>query len=346
MNRIESVERIRVIAVFAVIVLHTTPFQSPQAAVGAYFLAGIVIKQLATFAVPFFFIVSGFFWGRKVRRSGQIKAASLPQCKRLLTIFLFWSAVYLLPYNLASVVDYGPSGPFKIAFWHMKELASRPAMLLFEGTKGPLWFLIALVCAIAITSCFVYMNNVAALVVIALGLYTAGLLADGYAMTPVGIKVDFNPRSGPAYSTIFFVLGYLLSKFTPTRAWYCYGWLTAAAGIIIKAAEILFLWRAYQTGLFKDYLAGTVPMGLGAALVALSGQHAPAPGSAGLSRYGRHVLGIYLIHMIYIDNLSSLDAAFQHSAAWEAGFPIMVMGLSLLTAWALSKNDFFRRYLQ
>ncbi len=72
MERIESVDVFRLIAIVAVIAIHTSPFHvDVDGENEAYMYADMIINQLSRFAVPFFYVTSGYFWGLKVRKSSD-----------------------------------------------------------------------------------------------------------------------------------------------------------------------------------------------------------------------------------------------------------------------------------
>lgn len=61
-NKNQGIETIRFIAIFFVIILHTAPFAYPTIKIGADLSLSTLIVNLSRFAVPVFFIISGFFW--------------------------------------------------------------------------------------------------------------------------------------------------------------------------------------------------------------------------------------------------------------------------------------------
>ncbi|RYZ94923.1 MAG: hypothetical protein EOO68_19420 [Moraxellaceae bacterium] len=156
MDRIESVDVFRLIAIIAVICLHTSPFYGPTFSNNhLYEYLAIIIDQTARFAVPFFFVISGYFWGVKVRAGSDPLVSANKMGKKILLIFLFWSFIYLLPYNILSVFKFGIFGPIKIAYWNILGLLEAPLSIFFQGTKMHLWFLVALLCALYISAVFI-----------------------------------------------------------------------------------------------------------------------------------------------------------------------------------------------
>jgi surface polysaccharide O-acyltransferase-like enzyme len=178
-SRIESVDVARLIAVTAVIAIHTQPFFGSASIQGKYL--SVAIDQLARFAVPLFFVISGSFWGIKIKNGAPIVPTSVAMAKRIFYIFIFWSIVYLLPYDLSTIADHGLLGPIKNAYWNLLKLADKPATVLMQGTKVHLWFLIALLCSVGISAFFVEKKHYKTLFALAIALYVFGLVGKAYA---------------------------------------------------------------------------------------------------------------------------------------------------------------------
>ncbi len=337
-GRIESVDLFRFAAISAVIVLHTdTHGKASFANADFWMYFSVFVDQLARFAVPFFFVISGYFWGLKVRKEGTPIPASLSMGKRILAIFIAWSFIYLFPidHNFAGE---SALGLVKAAYWNAREQANDPLTLVMQGTKVHLWFLVGLLCSISISTLLVKYGRVRLLVAFAVVLYVTGLMAKAYSGTPLGLHMDFNTRNGPFFGTIFFVSGYLLSNFRPDERWFGWGMLILGFGYVLHFSEIYFLWRYYGASPYQDYVVGTYFIGIGAALASLSNH--PFLRLAILSSLGRMTLGIYAIHFVFVDLLK------QSFKAWNLpwGFYFLaVLVLSVASAMMLSKNRFTRK---
>ena len=340
MSRIESVDVARLIAVTAVIAIHTKPFYGSSSADGKYL--SILLDQLARFAVPFFFIISGFFWGAKINKNGAVTSTSIVMAKRIFYLFIFWCIVYALPYNLNVMTEYGFFGAVKDAYGNFIKLTNEPVTLLMQGTKDHLWFLIALLFSLGISAFFVEKKRYKTLFVISVALYVIGLMCKAYADTPLGIHVNFNTRNGPFFGTIFFVSGYALSNLKPNPGWFAKGIALLAVGSLIHFTEVYFLWRAYGTSPYQDYVIGTYFMGVGAAMAALSNDAILK--NAVLSEIGKFTLGIYAVHLIFVDNLHPIGE-LTHSPLWAVGYVMVVLLLSIITVLLLARTKFGRKFV-
>lgn len=341
--RLDTVDAFRLLAILGVVVIHTTPFVDYAAkAQGRFNFLGVFVNQLVRYAIPFFFVVSGYFWGTRVRLEATPWNVSWKTVKRLLLLFLVWSLVYALPYDMSGFVDYGPAGPLKVAYWNLTQLIRHPQDLIFAGTNQPLWFLVALSCSVVISAFFVWLRSTVGLLVIATLLYVFGVLALGYGDTPIGFHVGFNTLYGPFFGTLPFATGYVLSGYTRSPEWFRRGLLIMLVGYVIHFTEVYLLWKTYHSYPLKQYVFGTYLLGLGMAVMALSNR--PLPGRDWMSSLGRLTLAVYLIHPIFVVNVGTVSY-FVHSWLWQASYVFVVLGLSILTVKFLMRFKHLRPFL-
>lgn len=343
MQRIQTVDVIKVLAIFAVITIHTKPFElTPEAIGSTYSFLEVLINQLSRFAVPFFFVVSGFFWGRKIRQEELVVKVSFHTMLRIGGLFLFWSLIFLLPYNMSLAVDGGWSAVWENTKANFLWTFENPIRPILYGTKYHLWFLSALIFAIVISSTFLFLKWEKILYVFTGGLFLLGLIGGAYKETMLGMDVGLNTRNGPFLSSFLFAIGYYLSAKTPDKSWYVKGLWLIFIGAAIHFSEILLLEKFYQMTLMPDYVFGTLIMGLGVSLVALSNHERLI--SDRLSSIGKLSLGLYAVHVIFVDNLGIIDKQIDH-IAWEVGYPVIVFILSWLSVILMSKNRYLKKVI-
>jgi len=341
-ERIESVDVFRLIAIIAVIMVHTSPFEARFDGTTSGYIFGL-FRPLIQFAVPFFFVISGFFWGVKVNRGTPIVQSFLKTANRLVLIFIVWSFVYILPSELpVLLIKSGFASTFKFIFADfINTFRAAPINYIFQGSSEHLWFLPSLLCAIAISSLFIYKGWVRGLVVLAIGLYIFCMFTKTYSTTPFGIDINFiNTRNGPFVSTIFFVSGYLLSRYRPSSRWLLVGLFLLLAGYFIWYLEIYLLSSFYAPLTYHGYIIGTYLMGIGAAMAALSNHQLLR--SVRLATVGRLTLGIYVSHGVFISLLKPIDKIIFHPA-WEIAYVFIVLILAIITTYILSKNKYTRK---
>lgn len=337
MSRILSVDTVKVFAIVAVVALHTTPFYDPEGS-ALYSQLFVAINQVARFAVPFFFVISGYFFAKKIARSETILGPTLERVKKLGLLWLFFSFIYILPYKLPSAFGYGIFGPFNVMYLKLENAFNDPVKLLFEGSMVHLWFLVSLVCSMVITALFIRFWKVRPLLflgILSVTLYVFGLLAHSYSETPLGISIAFNTRNGPFFSTLFFVMGYALSFVKISRKHFFYGLFIMVIGYFIHFGEMRYLYFEYAVPMAShDYLVGTLFVGLGVSLMALSGHSVLQ--LRRLSLFSKYTLGVYGVHVVFVDILIDTDNNISNPA-WEIGFVIIVLLLSIATTWLLSR---------
>lgn len=335
MERNKSVDVIRVIAIFAVVVIHTRPFPHGFFNIGIDFNVGDLLNQISRFAVPFFFVISGYYWASKFTDSESSFNFSIKMAKRISKLFLAWSLIYLLPTNIAEALSHGMLGPIKVIYWNIYDAIYHPMTTLMQGTKVHLWFLISLLCSLIISSILVDRNMKRSLIALSLFLYIIGLCGKSYSNTPIGFQIDLNFRNGPFFGLIFFVSGYFLNRRDPKDCWLLIGIIFTVLGFALHFFELYMLQQYWDTATRQDYVVGTYFVGVGVSLIALS--NPPILRIGHLSFIGPLVLGIYAIHFVFIDLLLPLGSSLYGNASWEIGYPIAVFVLSLVTVYGMSR---------
>ena len=342
MNRLASIDVFKGLAIIAVIAIHTEPFHGlyPDSPAG-WIYPGMVINQLARFAVPFFFVVSGYFWGRRIQGGRDVRSISVSMARRIVLIFVCWSVIYALPYNISAMAEFGIPAVLHAAWQNVEDVINSPLALMMQGTKSHLWFLPALLCALAISAPLAAKGRHKTLIALSIVLYLVGLLAKSYSDTRWGLHINFDTRNGPFFSTIFFVSGYYLAGLKPDSGWLPKGMALFGFGLLLHLTEVYFLWKLYGKNPYdQDYVIGTYCMGTGIAGAALSNN--PLIRNARLSDLGRFTLGIYAIHHIFVDLLRPVGR-FTNSWLWQIGYVTLVLLLSLGSVMLLSENKLTRR---
>jgi surface polysaccharide O-acyltransferase-like enzyme len=337
MERIQSVDTIRLIAIIAVIAIHTQPFFYQVNQVDLFSKSlGIFINQLARFAVPFFFVISGYFFGRKVTDGLSPYHVARKSASKILTLFVVWTVVYIGPYNLGSIYEFGLSGPIEFASWRLSLLGDSER-LIFEGGRIHLWFLSSLVMCFMISAFFINYKMYKSLYLLAFFLYVFGVLAKSYSVTNIGIDISFNTRNGPFLGLFLFASGVFLSRLSPAKDWFGKGLIIFLVGAFVHFSEIIMLGFVFDGSVYQDYVFGTCLMGIGAGMVSLSGHQLLL--NERLSSLGKLTLGIYASHFIFIDNLKVLDRAIDNPI-WEVSFVLIVLVLSYAFTAFLAKYKY------
>jgi surface polysaccharide O-acyltransferase-like enzyme len=313
-ERIQSVDVFRVLAIAAVIALHTAPHAGPDA-VGLRFDARTVCDQLERFAVPLFFTLSGYFWAGRCPDRAACWTAGVALARRVLVLFVAWSAIYFL-------ITVGAVG------WRaaVRPLPGLPTLLL-QGTRIHLWFLPALALAALVSGALLARGRERTLLVLAMALYAVGLAGKAYADTPIGFHTHVNLRNGLCFSLLMFATGVRLRRLGPRPVWRRIGRALALGGLALQLAEVAWLHARWGTNMAQDFVIGTYFYGLGMTMLALS-DPAPLrfPRLAGL---GPLVLGIYASHFRFVDLFAAPDSPLRAVPGWDIIVVVLVFALSL-----------------
>lgn len=336
-GRNATIDLFRVIAIFGVIVVHTSPGTPKVFGGAAGQLANLMITGAGRLAVPFFFVVAGYFFGNKVREGAPPLRLFARYAKRLLRIWVLWSLIYLLiPLRLDQWLH---QGWWPAVMQQFRHLAAHPLLIVFVGGKGHLWFLMALVMALAIAAVCERLRARPLFYVLAVALYACGLATGLYADTRLGLHMSFDPRNGPFMSTLLVACGYWVAgyrdRINPRLAL-----ALAAIGLIGFEAELH--WVPLFSSAWPpiiDYGLFTPVFGAGALLFGLA---VPRLGGRWWPRIGaEYVLGIYVCHDLFVEPAWMLHAWF-HSYAWEFAFPVLVFALALGLTALLSRERHLR----
>lgn len=341
MSRLQSVDVLRAIAILAVIVIHTSPFETAAVPIGSALDAATICNQGARFAVPFFFVISGYFWAVKFADDRDVVAPTLKMAKRVAFIFLAWSLIYLLPLNIVDAFGYGAIGPIKALWWNLLKAVQNPLTTLLAGTKPHLWFLTALLYSLIIAAVFIRRGLIAPLIGLAAVLFAVGLAGKAYADTPIGFHLPFDFRNGPFFALALFVTGYLLQRAGRQDWWLPLGILFAVGGGVLHFAEVSTIHRYWGTTMEQDYVVGTYFFGLGVALIALSDIRYLR--FQRLAAIGPLILGVYTVHYAFVELLRPADQALGGNPLWDLPHILVVFVLAYLATRVLARSPLTRR---
>lgn len=231
-----DIDVFRIIAALLVIAIHTSPLAS-YSPYGDFLLTRIAGRA----AVPFFFMVSGFFlYDRQEKNLNKLGVF----VKK--TAVLYGVAILLyLPVNLYT------------GYFQRKDMVAQTVKdILIDGTMYHLWYLPAAITGSVI--CFVclkYLGMKKTLILTAF-LYLIGLMGDSYYGVIKGLPVigaffqglfrvmDYT-RNGIFFAPLFFLLGALFKKHRDLAVWgkkwmlWCCLFIMAAEGTALKNAGVM-----------------------------------------------------------------------------------------------------------
>lgn len=277
---------------FAVLVVlgHANPFRSSAPLVN-FFTRDILTRM----AVPYFLAVAGYFYIRGLE-SGRRMFASY--AKKLLGVYAFWSAVYMLE-GLALDVINGRS------------LAGYGQMLLREffldGARYQLWFFPVLFFSVAATTLAYRLRGQKAVFCVATALFLLVAAQGAYgAAIPGAAALDELPGAGFVSKFVAkglgsFMIGYLLNRLRGLGRY-----RNGAVAALLAAAMALFIGEAcltWRLGLALDIdMMPTLYLAMTALIVFLFNH--PLPQRGELARISRLTANFtYYAHPLVIDAL-------------------------------------------
>lgn len=211
-----AIDIARYVSALLVVAIHVYPFADLSETFNTYFIA--IICRLA---VPFFFVISGYFFFRKLKKDDY--EGNLDKLKaylwRIGKIYLIWTVIYL-PYTIWNYVSAGLS-------W--QSLLSWIRDFFLNGSYYHLWFLPAMMLGMAIVWYLYEKKGMGFTLKVSLGLYFIGYLINIYApiwesLPYVSILYGFftktlvTARDGFFFAPMFLSIGLLLARTRRVKA--------------------------------------------------------------------------------------------------------------------------------
>jgi surface polysaccharide O-acyltransferase-like enzyme len=272
MKRHYSVDVLRLIGAFAVIVIHIGFTRAPWEA---------QIRLLARFAVPFFFMVSGYFFEKKWKTEGD--KAFVSTLLNLLSIYLVANLIYL-PLNLGTAIMNG------------KEITLNLSNLLL-GTWMHLWFMGAMIVGYLFMWVIFTHRLQKLLPYFSIAFFALMLLSEAYSF--LGFR--YNMELARTFLSIpLLYLGMQLSKYeVEKRGNLIFFFLLAVLGLAIHMGETLWLYFYHKVpiGKLQFYISTTF---MATSFLCLS-LKLEMPKPNWMSEWGRkYSLLIYLYHPLVL----------------------------------------------
>ncbi|TCU34241.1 acyltransferase family protein [Rhizobium azibense] len=294
-----GIDLFRVVSFVAVVAAHARGYYIGPRATEFFLL-------VPRFAVPYFFLVAGYFLSRKPLYLVPVAKLYLI---RLLPVFVGWLLIYLLAHELL----FGNSGIMGVR------------QLLVEGVPAyHLWFLPSLgVSAVTFALCLKVSGKSGALV--------AGILLYFLGVPFVELNMEgpihWNFRDGPFFGCIFIAMGYWIGK-SDLSLTIKQSVAIASAGLLLQCLESFLLWRYFQVPPTTDinYFISTIPYAVGIFFLALGCQRR-VPDT--IAKLGEKTLGSYCIHLLF---LWLVQTVFAPSSIARVLITIIIVSIASLIA--------------
>lgn len=340
-SRVETIDAMRVLAMVAVIQIHT-PWHGGT---GDLTLdTATLLDQIARFAVPFFFVISGYFWSAGSASTEDYWARSVTISKRALLVFVFWSLLYGIDNSVRIIRHDGITSLVKLVISIVYPLHPLGFVnSLFQGTKYHLWFLPALAIAALISGALLSRRRECMLFVLAVALFVVGLGGSAYSGSPFGFTANFNFRNGPFFSLIMFVSGHAIQRYGQGVKLLPVGIAMAIGGFVLQHVESTWIHQQWGSRLTHNYVVGTYFYGVGISMIALS--NARFLRIKSLVSIGPLTLGVYASHCFFVDRMHWIERVAPGPTSRQVAYVAIVFTLALSTSFLLAQWHRTRRFV-
>lgn len=225
-----GIDLFRIIAVILVVMNHTYPLSGINETADF-----ILTRIIARIAVPFFFMVSGYFILPSIIGENKDYSVVIKNVKKLLKLYIVAILIYL-PINIYS----GNIGSGIGILGALNEI-------LFNGTFYHLWYLPGAIIGILIVSFLLKKFKEKQVFIISVSLYIIGLFGDSYYKVANSIpmakelyEVVFSlfdyTRNGIFFAPVFFIMGAIIakSKRKPKKNIMMYGFILTLSLMIFE----------------------------------------------------------------------------------------------------------------
>ena len=349
-NYIYSINTLRFIANFCIVLVHCKAFYIlPTFGVNnVLFFLSYIFYDLSRLALPVFFMLAGYLFGKVYQRNGLLNSTYMKFAKKISFIFICLVFLYSIPVQQDAYYDFtiDHNGFLHAYYWHLLNLFRNPIFLIVQGPKYHLWFLPALLFGITFITLLITMKLEKLLIYIIIIPYLLCSFFKPFIDTPVIANLTIMHFIGLAMSITQVGLGYLMAK-EPKLTKKMYQQL-CWVGIVMLLIQSLFT-SVFQIDINKIIMVGSVPLAMGVIIWAIL--HPNFGKNSIFSAFGTLTLWIYGIHPFILDQLIKYKYKFDFTI-WNIFFPISVYAISLVIVfifkWVfiLIKNNIIKFKLQ
>lgn len=331
-NRLVYPDLLRVIASFAVILIHVTSNGiSGYEESSDVWIASVIINSLCRWSVPVFFMVSGMFY-LDPKKEVNTKKLFTQNIWRIILCIVVWGFAYgMLDQYLYSTLT-------------LKSVFITLYGIVTGHTGYHLWFLYTLLMlyvAVPVLRVFTkYASkqqlDYALTIWFVCGVVVGRINAAAKAVLSTENLLPYEPMVLTGYAG-YFLLGYRLKAYTLPEKSYRLLYLLAGVSIVVMPLGNVALSRFLQrdiTGILES------PLGVGSWLIAvavfvfasrLQTEKWAVKVKATLAILGERMFGVYLVHVIFVYVLF-------RSCRWnlESSCPIMSIFVGALLVWSAS----------
>ncbi|MEH7493222.1 acyltransferase [Neobacillus niacini] len=325
MERNYTIDFIKFFAILAVVIIHTFPSDHQ--------LGFFILDNFSRFAVPFFFVASGYLFGLKVIDNPNSAAYFKKYLIKILKIYVSWLVFYIC-YDVIRIFINGGNDNHELSKY-FEGLSVLKLLYYGEGTSGyQLWFVISLAWSIVTLYLFYRLKNLILLLVLGLCLNLAGLFGQSYS---IFFEMPITTRDALFIGVFYTTVGFWFAFASPFKKYRSFGkksyffWFCFVT--VLQASEGYWLEKVLSAK-HGEYFIMTIFLTVFLFLFTVNN---PELGKGfWISKIGANALGIYAVHVFFIDIVDILLSTFglghvSHNLLWNVIDTFLVFTLSYIT---------------
>ncbi|OZU88386.1 hypothetical protein CIL03_12115 [Virgibacillus indicus] len=347
MERNYSIDFIKSFAIFAVVCIHTGTLSGVQ--IGAIHGddADFIIDTFARFAVPFFFVASGYLFVQKINSIAEKYPTEKTKQQinyfkkytlKLVKLWLAWFTFYFLFDLTVKIIetDKTSQGLQTMFTDYIQNVFTWE--LFYYGTghsQYHLWFLLALIWSIIILFIFIKIDSLALLAVISLGLNIFGLFGQSYSTI---LEVNLETRDALFFGLFYIVLGGMLATHlnrVKAAAKRISTYIYIVLIILLSGIQVLegYVTMKLWEGNAQNYFLATIPLIIILFMTII--KHNKLGKNTMISKIGANAVGIYVAHVFVMKfigiMMTRFDLAYiEETIGWKLLFTPVVFILAYL----------------
>ena len=281
-----SIDTFKFFAALSVVGIHTQPFANLEQSIyqNIYF----ILRVLFSFAVPFFFMSSGYLLYRGVHKIQDRKIYILRYLKKIATILVATLICYIIFNLFKFILSSNPTENIKSLFYSIFKLRNI-YYGIDEGGMFHLWYLFALIYIVILL--YIFNNRTNQLFFISIFLHVIG---NWIQIKNVGI----NTRDALFYGLFYTMLGYYMcdnEEFIRIK-------ISKISQInlifLLLISNIIEILEAYLMT-SRTYYFSTILVSISIFLIIIKNKNILK--NSYINQIGKDCLGIYLMHVMVLD---------------------------------------------
>ncbi|GGB51904.1 hypothetical protein GCM10011409_31870 [Lentibacillus populi] len=341
MERNDTLDFIKFFAIFFVVAIHSGTLKGVELGAVQGDDVDFAIDTFARFAVPFFFVTSGYLFMQKMKdiQEKNKRSASKKQLTylkkylmKLVKLYFAWVIFYFMFALVIDVIETEKTREAMIPMLTDFIASFKLESILYYGLDWPqyhLWFLLALIWAILILFVFSKARLLKVLLIVSLGLNIYGLFGQSYSFL---YEAPYKTRDALFFALFYVTLGAIMARYYPTvksiadkipTKEYVLG---VACLSVLQVVEGFITLQIYD-GKSENYYITTIPLLIVLFLFVI--KHSRIGKNSLFSKIGVNAVGIYVSHVFIMESIRIFMqrlglTAFEDTVLWKLVFTPMV----------------------